>query len=619
MKSLKRFFCMLMAAVLGMGFSACGGSGDGNATNTTRPENYVMTQAETVNSLSATDAYGRSFSPVDAMNPDKKVGIFYFVWMGNHGSASVDNSKTDLSVLQGSTDINVHHYWGEPLYGYYHSEDPWVIYRHIELFIMAGIDYICVDTTNGVYWNASQDYRTAITNLLEALLVFMQQGFDVPKVMFYTNTDSGSNVKFLYDNYYDSVSKPRLARYAPLWFTYGDTNNKNSAGKPWIVANDEYLKLSQEIQDFFYRKESQWPNEYDSSGNIINKENGFPWMCWEPSGRQYNHDGIMSVSIAQHPSGAFSDSVFLGYKDVNRGRGFSLLDFANLDERVNKGSNFQEEWDYAVMQGDKVNNIFITGWNEWVAQKQPSNSSSGGMSYFVDCFNLEFSRDAEMMAGGYGDAFYLQMCDNIRRFKGASAKRVNPFSTAIDINGDEKQWEGTLGFLDITGDTLERNYKSANFSLPAYTDNSGRNDIESVRFTYDNENVYFLIACKRNVKAYESGENWMNILLSVDGTQGESWENYHYVINRAVNGGTSSVERFSSDGTGTVIGSAQIAVNGDKLAVSVPRSAIGLGGKTFKFGFKVADNVTNYTDISDYYVTGDSAPMGRLNYTVKVG
>ena len=31
--------------------------------------------------------------------------------------------------------------------------------------------------------------------------------------------------------------------------------------------------------------------------------------------------------------------------------------------------------------------------------------------------------------------------------------------------------------------------------------------------------------------------------------------------------------------------------------------------------FKVSDNVTNYDDIMDYYVTGDSAPIGRLSFS----
>lgn len=41
---------------------------------------------------------------------------------------------------------------------------------------------------------------------------------------------------------------------------------------------------------------------------------------------------------------------------------------------------------------------------------------------------------------------------------------------------------------------------------------------------------------------------------------------------------------------------------------------LGFPRKILAFEFKVADNVTQYTDIMDYYISGDSAPIGRLNY-----
>lgn len=44
--------------------------------------------------------------------------------------------------------LGQYHFWGEPLYGYYNSLDPWVIRRHVELFISAGIDCLVFDATN---------------------------------------------------------------------------------------------------------------------------------------------------------------------------------------------------------------------------------------------------------------------------------------------------------------------------------------------------------------------------------------------------------------------------------------------------------------------------------------
>ena len=48
----------------------------------------------------------------------------------------------------------------------------------------------------------------------------------------------------------------------------------------------------------------------------------------------------------------------------------------------------------------------------------------------------------------------------------------------------------------------------------------------------------------------------------------------------------------------------------------VSKKALGITG-SFKINFKIADNVTDPADISSYYITGESAPVGRLNYTFK--
>ena len=213
-----------------------------------------------------------------------------------------------------------------------------------------------------------------------------------------------------------------------------DSNRRiNTDGKPWLICGDTtYLDAS--IKEKFHIRQTQWPNEKasaDGEWDYEYKENGFPWMSWERvkngARKQYCHNGILSVSIAQHINGAFSDAVFLenGY-NLNYGRGWSSADNGgygcNSKDRVAYGTNFQEQWDYAIAEAQKgnVNNVFVTGWNEWVAQKQPAGNGRTD-SYFVDLYNDEFSRDAEMSAGPLGDNYYLQLVQNIRTFKGIPA------------------------------------------------------------------------------------------------------------------------------------------------------------------------------------------------------
>ena len=57
-----------------------------------------------------------------------------------------------------------------------------------------------------------------------------------------------------------------------------------------------------------------------------------------------------------------------------------------------------------------------------------------------------------------------------------------------------------------------------------------------------------------------------------------------------------------------------MTIEGNRMMIAIPLSMLGLTAEDVSIEFKVADNVTEYQDIMDYYVSGDSAPIGRLNY-----
>jgi hypothetical protein len=50
------------------------------------------------------------------------------------------------------------------------------------------------------------------------------------------------------------------------------------------------------------------------------------------------------------------------------------------------------------------------------------------------------------------------------------------------------------------------------------------------------------------------------------------------------------------------------------MQIKIPLSTLGLTADNCEIQFKVADNVAKFDDIMNYYVTGDSAPIGRLSY-----
>ena len=162
--------------------------------------------------LCGEDALGRTIERIDREKSVKKyVGVFYSLWLGQHMSAQTDAynittlemTEEGRAALYSTTNselsrMNEFHFWGEPLYGYYNMRDPWVLTRHMELFLNAGVDYVCIDATNSVL------YVDATNTLLNLLLKWTEEGYKVPKVMFYTNSYSGTTVQKIYNEWYQT-------------------------------------------------------------------------------------------------------------------------------------------------------------------------------------------------------------------------------------------------------------------------------------------------------------------------------------------------------------------------------------------------------------------------------
>ena len=514
----------------------------------------------------------------------KDVGIFYFVWLGQHPgqqkgiydiSKLLKEAPEDLWAAPEGTPkspAGQFHFWGEPLYGYYDSRDPWVVTRHVELLMNAGIDYLMFDTTNAVV------YPESISVVLNVLKKFASQGFDVPKVAFYTNSASGRSVQMIYDNFVKSGEWDGLF-YSPKGkpMVVGLTKKNKSSDQG---TNPDYI--SDELQEIFDVRESQWPNApYD--------ENAFPWMSWDNPQRL--HNGVISVSVSQHSveTVTFSDTT------TCRGRGWDAKTHKEIKEDFRNGRNFRNQWQTVFDNIDRIDNVFVTGWNEWIALKLLNGKKE---AIFVDLFNEEFSRDAEMMRGGYGDNFYMLLAENVRRYKGDCGVAAQ---------------KGKV-FRDFEGDALVRDFKNFDGS-GRYIDSSARNDIVEITVSESAAAVTFEVRTASDVVPYAQGDlNWMNILVKTDDSSDKAFE-YDYVINRypTVNGVT-TVERICADGRKVLSGKATYSVSGDILRVTVPFEALGLEAGDVHFGFKVADNVADPDDIMEYYVSGDSAPIGRLSF-----
>ncbi|MED5020820.1 hypothetical protein P9847_26515 [Paenibacillus chibensis] len=548
------------------------------------------------------DALGRELPRQEhtgGTRPEKYVGLFYFLWLGQHGKEGpFDNSRILETWPSAVLDPHhpawgpeeVYHFWGEPLYGYYLNDDAWVLRKHMQLLTSAGVDFIVFDTTN------ASTYKPVYEVLFRVMDELSKQGFPVPKFAFYTNTESGETVKELYDDIY----KP--GRYEHLWFRL--------KGRPLIIGNPDECDL--EIRQCFTFRLNQWPNEPA-------KTDGFPWIEFErPQRVFFNNEGekeIINVSVAQHPSVAMSDTPFYRYGD-NWGRGFrqGAADEENeAMESILQGRNIAEQWEYALEEDPQI--IFVTGWNEWIAMRLQGTAERPVL--FVDQATLNFSRDIEPMKGGYGDLYYMQMIGYIRRFKGMA--ELQGCSHKLDASlwsghGFSAWKEVQQPYRDVEGNTLPRRHPG--YGRYNYAHDTGRNDLVRFKAAHTDESLCFYAQTKDPVTPF-TGRHWMMMLLRLEGQPDSGWEGYHYIVNRCVkDASTTLLERSTGGWNWEPVAEIRYEVRGNELQLELPRKALGFvqAPGDLRFEFKWVDHMQNEGDITDFYQYGDAAPIGRLNF-----
>ncbi len=547
------------------------------------------------------DHFGRTFPSIGGYNNVKQVGIFYWPWIGQpYASGVYDATKIaampnglkllyDFKYLNDSVSPSGQaHFWGEPLWGYYNSEDEWVIRRQMKMLTTAGIDFIVFDLTNRV------TYRAVYERVFKVIEEMMKQGANPPKVVFYTHSRSFATTHELYEELY----KPGL--FSSAWYKVG--------GKPMIIAytdtgddiaealsrNDTAYKpvpYSGELKNFFYFKKPQWP--FDPV-----YENGFPWIEWRYP--QPLHGGIMNVTVASHPKVPMSRSITSGW--INWGRGWDPETRQNKKENIDRGTFFQLQWDNALKMDPDT--VFVGGWNEWIAYKQPY----GDEYMLCDAASREYSRDIEPMRGGYEDAFYIQLIKNIRKFKGLADGENESVSTPMNIHGPVAQWNDVKAKYENLN-IIEKGRDNFGVSKKIrYTLAAPENILKEIKVAHDNSSFYFFVSA---MNPFASGANHLQLLIGKDEPSVKGWNGYEYLIEAG------NVYKLDSNYNRQNTGKAEMAVHGNTVQIKIPRKCL-QAQRVAQIYFKVADGIGKPSDIMEYYVSGSALPMGRLSYLYRI-
>ncbi len=187
----------------------------------------------------ATDALGRSvptYPEVAAPRSDRTVGIFYFLWLGEHIqggpfdvtkilAADPDAMQKPDSPLWGP--LHAPHHWGESLFGYYLTNDEGVLRKHAQMLGDAGVDVVIFDVTNQI------TYRDWYRALLRVWADMRRLGNRTPQVAFLTPFWNPSKVvRELWRDLYQPELHPEL------WFRW--------EGKPLILADSDLIFTGEE-------------------------------------------------------------------------------------------------------------------------------------------------------------------------------------------------------------------------------------------------------------------------------------------------------------------------------------------------------------------------------------
>jgi hypothetical protein len=182
------------------------------------------------------DGLGRVLPTFDEVGPpkaQKQIGMFYFLTFDRNQDGPYDNTKILAAHPEAIKDIhhpawgplNRAHYWGEPLFGYYASDDEWVLRKHAQMLVAAGVDVVVFDNSNAVTYDRARDTLCRVWEQIR------REGGKTPQIAFHLpfsnwNSIGTSTLRELYDALYAP------GQYEDLWFRWN--------GKPLIIGQPEY-------------------------------------------------------------------------------------------------------------------------------------------------------------------------------------------------------------------------------------------------------------------------------------------------------------------------------------------------------------------------------------------
>lgn len=334
-----------------------------------------------------------------------RIGIFYNTW---HCVASADNPAGDpvrdisevLAGRQSWGPVGSFHWWDEPAAGYYClARNDELLARHATMLRDAGIDFVFVDVTNHAYVDGRSDRtRAMILEPMERLLAVWSTVVGAPRVVPWVPLPAAGTDPSQYT--VDALLE-MLGRHPGMQFEY--------LGRPLVLVTENAVHVTDEAK---FAALSATCTLRRMWGLLA--DGGPTWSFLQrcrrdptEAARCDQRSAVLDGGIEQIPIGAAYQQTYMSLPTATP---------------KHRGLTFRRQFE-TLLRNPDVPIATITGWNEWIAQRQPcgADPSCPCATYpsgcFLDQWDVERSRDLEPGTNEMGDYYYRLLADCISLFR----------------------------------------------------------------------------------------------------------------------------------------------------------------------------------------------------------
>ena len=252
---------------------------------------------------------------------------------------------------------------------------------------------------------------------------------------------------------------------------------------------------------------------------------------------------------------------------------------------MDQGIQFAQQWTQALKIDPQL--IFVTGWNEWIAQRfiadhegiYAGRPQPKGGSFFVDNYSEEFSRDIMPMTG----RIRRRLLHATRRWypagsKALSRRRISHLDTSPGNSYRQYILHHGIPSYRTISTMPEMSATATMMALGTkqhYTNDTGRNDIVEAKVACDAKFIYFYVRTHDPLTP-PTDPRWMQLLIDADQNHATGWNGYDYLISpgllgRAAVKSTSTIVKRLQDGKTWRV---SFRTRGSEMQVAVPRSIL---------------------------------------------